>query len=87
MSTIEGSIDIRVPVSTATSRWMQFEAFPDDAGVTFLELEADRTRVIVQMECEPHSLREAARNHVGIDDRRLTDNLESFKDFSERRAA
>ena len=87
MSTIEESIDIKVPISTAASRWTQFEVFPTDAEVTFVELEEDSTRVIVQIAFEPPSLDEHAGNAVGIGSRRIKDGLESFKDFSEHRAA
>ena len=87
MSTIEESIDIKVPVSTAASRWMQFEVFPTDAEVTFVELDEQRTRVIVQIAFEPPSLGEHVDNVVGIGSRRIKDGLESFKDLSEHRAA
>jgi hypothetical protein len=87
VSTIEESIDIEVPVSTATSRWTQFEAFPADAEVTFVELNNHCTRVIVQIAFEPPSLGEHVDNVVGIGSRRIKDGLESFKDFSEHRAA
>ena len=87
MSTIEESIDVEVPVSTASEQWTEFELFPSDAEVTFLELDDQSTRVIVQMAYEPHSLERARGNVVGIGERRITDELESFKDFIEQRAA
>ena len=87
MSTIEESIDVKVPVSTASEQWTQFESFPEATEVTFLELDDQSTRVIVQMAYEPHSLNEPAANVVGIGDRRIGDELESFKDFIEQRAA
>ena len=87
MSTIEESIDVKVPVSTASEQWTEFESFPDDAEVTFLELDDQSTRVIVQMAYEPHGLNEPVGNVVGIGDRGITDELESFKDFIEQRAA
>ena len=87
MSTIEESIDVKVPVSTASEQWTEFESFPNDAEVTFLELDDQSTRVIVQTAYEPHGLNEPAVNVVGIGDRRITDELESFKEFIEQRAA
>jgi len=87
MSTIEESIDVRVPISTASEQWPAFESFPSDAEVTFLELDDQHTRVIVQMAYEPHGLNEPVGNVVGIGERRITDELESFKDFIEQRAA
>jgi hypothetical protein len=86
VSTIEESIDVKVPVSTASEQWTEFESFPDDAEVTFLELDDQSTRVIVQMAYEPHALNDPAGN-VGVGDRSITDELESFKDFIEQRAA
>jgi len=87
MSTIEESIDVGVPVSTALKQWSEFESFPDDTEVTFLELDDQSTRVIVQMAFEPHGLNEPVASVVGIGDRRISDELESFKDFIEQRAA
>ena len=43
MSTIEESIDVKVPVSTASEQWTEFELFPSDAEVTFLELDEQST--------------------------------------------
>ena len=87
MSTIEESIDVGVPVSTASEHWTAFESFPSDAEVTFLELDDQRTRVIVQLAYEPHGLNEPVGNVVGIGERSITDELESFKHFIEQRAA
>ena len=86
MSTIEESIDVSVPVSTASAQWQEFES-SSDAEVTFLELDERSTRVIVQMAYEPQNLNEPVGNVVGIGTRRITDELESFKDFIEQRAA
>ena len=87
MSTIEESIDVGVSVSTASRQLSEFGSFPDDAEVTLLALDDQSTRVIVQMPFEPHGLNEPTTSVVGIDDRRITDELESFKDFIEQRAA
>jgi len=87
MSTIEESIDVKVPVSTASEHWTEFESFPHDAEVTFLELDEQSTRVIVQIAFQPHSLNELTADVVGTGDRSLGEELESFKDFIEQRAA
>jgi len=87
LSTIEESIDVRVPVSTASELWTEFESFPNGAEVTFLEVDDRSTRVIVQTAYEPHGLNEPVGNVVGVGDRRITDELESFKDFIEQRAS
>jgi uncharacterized membrane protein len=87
MSTIEESIDVRAPVSAASAQLAEFESFQEGTEVTFVELDENRTRVIVQMAYEPHSLSEPAAVIARVDDRRITDQLESFKDFIEQRAA
>ena len=84
MSTIEESIDVEVPVSAASKQWTEFESFPNDAEVTFLELDEQSTRVIVQMPYEPHRLDEALDREIASS---ITDELESFKHFIEQRAA
>ena len=139
MSTIEESIDIDVPVSTAYGQWTQFESFPSfmdgvesvkhkddthlhwvaeiggarrewdaeiteqhpdhrvawkaldqdgpDGVVTFHMLDENRTRVMVQMDYEPHGLKETIGSTVGADDRRVKNDLASFKELVEDRAA
>jgi len=84
MSTIEESIDVEVPVSAASEQWTEFESFPNDAEVTFLELDEQSTRVIVQMPYEPHRLNEPLDREI---ESSITDELESFKHFIEQRAA
>ena len=86
MSTIEESIDVSVPVSTASAQWQEFES-SSDAEVTFLELDEQSTRVIVQIAFQPHSLNELTADVVGTGDRSIGEELESFKDFIEQRAA
>jgi len=83
MSTIEESIDVSVPVSTASAQWQEFES-SSDAEVTFLELDEQSTRVIVQMPYEPHRLNEPLDREI---ESSITDELESFKHFIEQRAA
>ncbi len=87
MSTIEGSIDIELPVSTATSRRLQLEAIPDGTEVTSLGLDAHRACVIVQTAVERRSPKGAADNVVGIGGGRITEDIESFDDFSGPQAA
>jgi len=53
VSTIEESIDVSVPVSTASAQWTEFDLFPNYTEVTFLEIDPQRTRVIVQMAYDP----------------------------------
>ena len=81
MSTIEESIDVRFRFRPRPSSGRSSSSFPSDAEVTFLEPDEQSTRVIVQMAYEPHSLNEPVGNVVGIGERRITDELESFEGF------
>ncbi|MBA3375647.1 MAG: SRPBCC family protein [Gaiellaceae bacterium] len=139
MKTIEESIEIDVPVSTAYNQWTQFESFPqfmegverveqkddkhlrwvaeiggetrewnaeiteqhpdhrvawkalDQAGpngvVTFHKLSDSQTKIMVQMEYEPEGMKESVGSAVGLDSRRVQNDLESFKEFIESRGS
>jgi len=59
---------------------------PRNAGtVRFEPLAADRTRVSVEIEWEPEGFAEKAGSMVGIDDLRVSADLDKFKDFIEAR--
>ncbi|WP_081736923.1 SRPBCC family protein [Arthrobacter sp. MA-N2] len=59
---------------------------PRNAGsVRFEALGATRTRVIVEIEWEPESFAEKAGSIVGIDDLRVSADLDKFKKFIEER--
>lgn len=135
--TIERSIDVGVPVTTAYNQWTQFEEFPTfmegvrevrqlddthlhwivevagrtkewDAEITqqrpdqivawrstrgtpeagevkFDKLGPSTTRITVRMEHEPENVLEKAGSMLGIDDRRLNEDLHRFKDMIEHR--
>lgn len=139
MKTIEESIEIAVPVSTAYNQWTQFESFPQfmegierveqkgdtrlhwvakiggdkrewDAEITeqhpdsrvawkaleqdgpngvvsFHKLNDSRTKVMVQMEYDPEGVKESVGSVIGLDSRRVQNDLESFKDFIESRGS
>jgi uncharacterized membrane protein len=139
MSTIEESIDVEVPVSTAYGQWTQFESFPrfmaaierveqvddthlhwvadiggsrrewdaeiteqhpderigwraldqegPDGVVTFHKLSDGKTRVMVQMEYEPHGLKETAGAMAAPTRARCATISKSFKEFIEQRGA
>ncbi len=139
MKTIEESIEIEVPVSTAYNQWTQFESFPEfmegierveqkgdtrlhwvakiggvkrewDAEITeqhpdhrvawkaleqdgpngvvsFHKLDDSRTKVMVQMEYDPEGVKESVGSVIGLDSRRVQNDLESFKDFIESRGS
>jgi uncharacterized membrane protein len=139
MSTVEKSIDVDVPVSTAYNQWTQFESFPQfmegvdridqvsptkthwvtsiagvnrefdaeiteqhpdervawtsvegakQAGVvTFHRLDANKTRIMLQLEFDPQGLVETAGDKLGLVGRRAESDLERFKKFIEYRGA
>jgi hypothetical protein len=59
---------------------------PRNAGtVSFEPLGADRTRVSVEIEWEPEGFAEKAGSMVGIDDMRVSADLDKFKKFIEER--
>ena len=134
--TVQESIELDVPVSTAYNQWTQFEEFPrfmasvesvtqiDDthlhwramvggkvkewdaeiteqipdqriawrsisgdmnAGVvTFHRLSDTATRVMLQLEYEPHGALESAGAALGFLDRQVKGDLDRFKDLIER---
>ena len=137
MATIEKSIEVDVPVSTAYNQWTQFEEFPqfmegvksvrqiDDTHlqwtaeiggqehswqaeishqepdrliswravdgkynsgkVTFEPLDPRQTRVHVEMTYDAEGLKEALGSAVGVDARRVSSDLDRFKEFVEKR--
>lgn len=137
MSTVEKSIEVNVPVSTAYNQWTQFEDFPkfmegitevhqlDDTHlhwcaeiggktkewqaeiteqipdqriawrsttgapnggmVMFEPISADATRVTVQMDYDPEGVVENIGDAVGVFSRRVSGDLERFKEFLESR--
>jgi uncharacterized membrane protein len=139
MSTVEKSIDVDVPVTTAYNQWTQFESFPQfmdgvdridqlsptqthwvtsidgvhrefdaeiteqhaderiawastsspkQAGVvTFHRLDADKSRVMLQMDFEPEGIVEKAGDKLGFVTRRVEGDLERFKKFIESRGS
>jgi uncharacterized membrane protein len=137
MSTVEKSIDVEVPVTTAYNQWTQFESFPHfmdgveridqtsptqthwvtkidgvarefdaeiteqhpdervawttldgpkQAGVvTFHRLDADKTRVMLQLDFEPEGIVETVGDKLGFVSRQVQGDLERFKKFIESR--
>jgi uncharacterized membrane protein len=137
MSTVEKSVEVAVPISTAYNQWTQFESFPrfmegvdridqlsetrthwvtsiggvqrefdaeiteqlpdervawtsvegaKQAGVvTFHRLDADKTKVMLQLDFEPEGVVEKAGDLLGVVGRRVDGDLGRFKDFIESR--
>ncbi len=60
----------------------------DNAGVvTFHRIDDDTTRVAVQMDWAPESIREKIGSALGADDSRVRGDLERFKEFIESRGS
>ena len=60
----------------------------DNAGVvTFHRIDDDTTRVAVQMDWAPESIREKIGSALGADDSRVRGDLERFKKFIESRGS
>jgi uncharacterized membrane protein len=58
----------------------------EHAGVvTFHRLDDQHTRIMLQMEFEPHGALEKVGDMVGMTSRRVGNDLERFKEFVERR--
>lgn len=137
MSTIEQSVEVDVPVTTAYNQWTQFESFPqfmdgvdevrqlsdtrthwkisiggvkrefdaditeqtpdqriawksvDGTGhagvVTFHRLDEDHTRIMLQLDTEPHGLVEKVGDTIGLTDANAKGDLERFKKYIEQR--
>ena len=57
----------------------------DNAGVvTFHKIDQDTTRVMVQMDWAPEGIKEKIGGALGADDRRISSDLERFKEFIEQ---
>jgi len=63
--------------------WKALDHEGPSGVVTFHKLDDARTRVMVQMEYEPEGLKESVGSLVGVDDRRVKGDLESFKQLIE----
>lgn len=65
--------------------WASIDGPRNAGAVSFEPLGADRTRVSVEIEWEPESFVEKAGSLVGIDDLRVSADLDKFKEFIEAR--
>lgn len=63
--------------------WASTDGARNGGAVTFHELEDDRTRVMLQLEYDPETFMEKAGDALGVVDRRVSGDLERFRDFVE----
>ena len=65
--------------------WRSIGGAPNGGVVTFHRIDADTTRIMVQMDYDPESVTEKMGDAVGVFSSRLKGDLERFKDFLESR--
>ena len=65
--------------------WKSTTGAPNAGVVTFHRLDADKTKVTLQMEWQPQGVTESAGAALGFDDRQIKGDLERFKTFIETR--
>src|SRR5438067_5389132 len=65
--------------------WTSTTGAPNAGVVTFHRLDANLSRVTLQMEWQPQGVTERAGAALGFDDRQITGDLERFKTFIEAR--
>ena len=63
--------------------WKALDQEGPHGVVTFHKLSDTTTRVMVQMDYEPEGVKESIGSRVGLDDRRVKKDLESFKSLIE----
>lgn len=65
--------------------WRSIGGALNGGVVTFHRIDADTTRILVQMDYDPESVTEKMGDAVGVFSSRLEGDLERFKDFLESR--
>jgi uncharacterized membrane protein len=65
--------------------WTSTTGAPNAGVVTFHRLDANETKVTLQMDWQPQGVTEAAGAALGFDDRQIKGDLERFKTFIEAR--
>ncbi len=67
--------------------WRATDGAPNAGVVTFHRIDDDHSRVMVQMDYEPHGIVENAGSLLGIFGKRVERDLQQFREFIERRGA
>ncbi|RJQ66932.1 hypothetical protein D5S17_34665 [Pseudonocardiaceae bacterium YIM PH 21723] len=90
MKTIEKSVDVGVPASTAFGEWGRFTGFPPVMDglqpgneVSFEPVSDTTTRVSVHLEHQPHTLGEKIESALGLATLQVGVGLERFKAWVE----
>ncbi|HEY0697118.1 MAG TPA: SRPBCC family protein [Micromonospora sp.] len=84
---VEREFDARITEQLPDERvaWASTEGTKQAGVVTFHRLDANRTRVTLQMDYEPQGLVEQAGDKLGMVHRRAKSDLKRFKEFIEAR--
>ncbi len=84
---IEREFDARIVDQLPDERiaWRSTAGVQQAGVVTFHRLEADRTRIMLQLEIEPEGAIEKAGDALGLARRRVEGDLQRFKDLIEAR--
>jgi uncharacterized membrane protein len=65
--------------------WKSTTGAPNAGVVTFHRLDANDTKVTLQMDWQPQGMTEGVGSALGFDDRQIKDDLTKFKSFVESR--
>jgi uncharacterized membrane protein len=86
---IEKSLDTEITEQIPDKRiaWRSLSGAPNAGVVTFHSLNAETTRIMLQMEYEPEGAIENAGDMLGVASHRIKADLERFKEFIESRGA
>jgi uncharacterized membrane protein len=84
---IEKSFDTEITEQIPDKRiaWCSLSGAPNAGVVTFHSLNAETTRIMLQMEYEPDGIVENAGDMLGVASHRIMADLERFKEFIESR--
>ena len=67
--------------------WRATDGKTNAGVVTFHKLDDDRTKIMLQLDWDPEGMLEALGGAIGSDDRRVSGDLERFKELIESRGA
>src|SRR5215469_13308460 len=83
----EFAVEITEQIPDARIAWRARGGEDHGGVVTFHRLSDNKTRIMLQMEYEPHGAVEKIGDMLGMASRRVENDLERFKDFIEQRGA
>jgi uncharacterized membrane protein len=81
----EWDAEITEQMPEARIAWKSTDGKTNAGVVTFHRIDDNRTKVMLQLDWEPEGMLEALGGAIGSDDRRVTGDLERFKELIESR--